>query len=83
MTQSYWNKALPGKIKKDRFESNRGAEVTYLTYVIEDGRRRRLVQTIRFQHDERLGWFLQLIIRKDGREYIEICSEHQGRIRIE
>jgi len=74
---------LDGKLKREGFETEFGAEVTYIRPVIEDGRRRRLVQYITFQHDERLGWFLREIIRKDGRDYIDICSELEGRIRIE
>ncbi len=54
---------------------NVGAEVTYIRPVIEDGRRRRLVQYITFQHDAELGWFLGRSSKKDGRDYIDICSE--------
>jgi hypothetical protein len=74
---------VDGKLKTDGFETERGAEVTYIRPVIQDGRRRRLVQRITFLHDVELGWFLRAIIQDDGRDYIDICSEFQGRIRIE
>ena len=74
---------IDGKSKREGFESAVGAEVTFIRPVVQDGRRRRLVQFITFHHDRELGWFLRVIIQDEGRDYIDICSEHQGRIRIE
>jgi hypothetical protein len=74
---------IEGKVKRKDFETDRGAEVVYIRAVIEEGRRRRLVQNIRFLHDRVLGWFLQEIVQENGRNYIDICSEYEGRIRIE
>lgn len=74
---------LHGKLKKDGFETDIGAEVTFIRPVVAKGLRRRLVHTIRFQHDKELGWFLRAIIQEDGRSYIDVCSETKGRIRIE
>lgn len=74
---------IDGKLKREGFESSVGAEVTFIRPVVQDGRRRRLVQFITFHHDHELGWFLREIIQDDGRDYIDICSELQGRIRIE
>ncbi len=73
---------LNGKLKKDGFETNIGAEVTFLRPVVEDGRRRRAVHSIRFQHDKELGWFLKAIMEEGGHTFIDICSETQGRIRL-
>ena len=74
---------LDGKLKKEGFETDIGAEVTFIRPTVQDGKRRRLVHSIRFQHDKELGWFLRAIVKEDGRSFIDICSEHKGRIRIE
>ena len=73
---------LEGKLQKDGFETSIGAEVTFLRPVVDEGRRRRAVHSIRFQHDKELGWFLRAIVKEDGHTYIDICSETQGRIRL-
>lgn len=74
---------INGKLKKDGFESDIGAEVTFIRPVVDNGRRRRAVHSIHFQHDKELGWFLRAIVQEDGRGFIDICSEKKGRIRIE
>ena len=74
---------LDGKIKKEGFETDVGAEVTFIRPVVEESRRRRAVHSIQFQHDRALGWFLKAVVRENGRTFIDICSETQGRIRIE
>ncbi len=74
---------LHGKLKKDAFETDRGAEVTFIRPVVSEGRRRRAIHSIRFQHDDQLGWFLKAVVEENGRTYLDICSETQGRIRIE
>ena len=74
---------LDGKLRKEGFLTEVGAEVTFIRPVVQNGRRRRLVHCLTFQHDRELGWFLREIIRKEGRDYIDICSEFQGRSRVE
>ena len=73
---------LNGKLKKDGFETDIGAEVTFIRPVVEEGRRRRAVHSIRFQHDKQLGWFLKAIMEEGGHTFIDICSETQGRVRL-
>lgn len=74
---------LEGKSTKSGFEPKYGAEVTFILGIVESGRRTRVVRNIRFQHDRALGWFLKEAREDKGREFIDICSETQGRIRIE
>lgn len=74
---------LDGRSSKRGFEAKVGAEATFILPVVEDGRRRRVIRSLQFQYDSTLGWFLQESIKENGREYVDICSEHQGRIRIE
>ncbi|MFT4549526.1 MAG: hypothetical protein ACI8XO_003679 [Verrucomicrobiales bacterium] len=74
---------LHGKLRKEGFEADRAAEVTFIRPVVSEGRRRRAVHSIRFQHDDQLGWFLKAVVEQNGRTYIDICSETEGRIRIE
>ncbi|MGI9239799.1 MAG: hypothetical protein ACR2RV_03300, partial [Verrucomicrobiales bacterium] len=71
---------LDGKLRKEGFLTEFGAEATFIRPVVQNGRRRRLMHCLTFQHDEELGWFLREIIREEGRDYIDICSEYQGRI---
>jgi len=74
---------LEGSMKKGTFETKRAFEVTFIRSLVADGRRTRRVQTLKFLHDKELGWFLSENFDQNGRTYIDICSEHKGRIRIE
>lgn len=74
---------LDGKTGKAGFEAKFAAEVTFVQTVVAGGRRTREVRSIVFHHDAALGWFLKAVASDKGREYIDICSEHQGRLRIE
>jgi len=54
--------------------------VTFIAPVIQNGGRRRTIQTRTFFYDPEWGWYLFALESDRGGEVIDLVSQHKGRI---
>lgn len=59
-----------------------GICVTFIAPVIQNGGRRRTVQTRTFFYDEEWGWYLFAVETVRGGDAIDVVSEKKGRIEL-
>jgi hypothetical protein len=59
-----------------------GICVTFIAPVIENGGRRRSVQTRTLYYDADWGWYLFAVEKVRGGDAIDVVSEHKGRIEL-
>ena len=59
-----------------------GICVTFIAPVIENGGRRRTVQTRTFYYDAEWGWYLFAVETVRGGDAIDVVSQHKGRIEL-
>jgi hypothetical protein len=54
--------------------------VTFIAPVIQNGGRRRTIQTRTFFYDPEWGWYLFALESERGGDVIDLVSQHKGRI---
>ena len=59
-----------------------GVYVTFIAPVIENGGRRRTVQTRTFFYDANWGWYLFAVETVRGGDAIDVVSQHKGRMEL-
>jgi len=59
-----------------------GICVTFIAPVIQNGGRRRSVQTRTFFYDAEWGWYLFAVETVRGGDAIDVVSQHKGRIEL-